>query len=77
MKGSLLLHEGGSGRPPPEIFVKICLHLVVILPFSCQYFTKNVLQFLPISAHNQTPPIALSKLTTLKFLLNAMAYTVT
>ena len=35
---------------------------------------KNVLQFLPISAHNQIPPIALSKLTS--SLLNVMAYMV-
>ena len=37
--------------------------------------SKNVLQFQPISAHNQTPPIVLSELTT--SLLNAMGYMVT
>ncbi len=26
----------GSGGPPTEYFVKICLHLAVILPYSCQ-----------------------------------------
>ena len=36
---------------------------------------KNVLQFLPISAHNQRPPIALANLAT--SLLNAMGYMVT
>ena len=36
---------------------------------------KNVLQFLPLSAHNQTPAIALPNLTT--SLLNAMGYMIT
>ena len=37
MGGSLQPFEGGSGGRPPENFVKICLHLVVILAYSCQY----------------------------------------
>ncbi len=30
-------NKGGYGGPPPENFVKVCLHLVVILAYSCQY----------------------------------------
>ncbi len=37
MGGSLQPFKGGSGGPPPENVVKICLHLVVILAYSCQY----------------------------------------
>ncbi len=34
----VLLHERGSGGPPPENFVKKCLHLEVLLPYNCQNF---------------------------------------
>ncbi len=37
MDGSLQPFDGGCGGPPLEIFLKTCLHLVVILAYSCQY----------------------------------------
>ena len=41
MKGGLLLLEVGSGGCPPENFVKIYLHLVVILPYNCQILLSS------------------------------------
>ncbi len=73
----------GGSNIPISIFQKVSIlylprqrrqkRITVVTPMS--QYPKNVLQFLPISAHNQTPPIALPMHTT--SLLNVIWYMVT